>query len=211
MSLVFDTVIIVFLYVMFGLSHTVLASRNLKRKIAESLGDKIAFYRLFYNVSSMIFLLALYEVAPKPDVIIYDLDYPYDIIILGLQIFALIGFVWTLKYFDGNEFLGINQVRRYFNDSYNVADLDEQSQLVTNGAYKICRHPIYFFSILILGLRPTMDFFYLVSFICITIYFYAGSIFEERKLEQVFGVRYSNYKKDVSGIIPVKLFFKRKP
>jgi len=51
--------------------------------------------------------------------------------------------------------------------------------------------------------RPTMDLFYVVFFLCLVIYFYIGSYFEEEKLAKHFGEIYTDYKKSVPKIFPV--------
>ncbi len=75
-----EVISIILLFTLFAYSHTWLASLKIKRALAEKLGNKIAFYRLFYNVSSVIFFMAFYAVSPKPDIIVYDLRFPFDII-----------------------------------------------------------------------------------------------------------------------------------
>ncbi len=206
MNLLFDGIVIVGLFAIFGVSHSVLASNGVKRRILEQFGNKIAFYRLFYNLFSTVVFFAIYYFSPKPDVYIYDLDYPFDIIIVILQIFALIGFFWAGSFIDVREFLGIKQIQRYFNGTYNPDELDEHLTFIVEGPFKYSRHPIYFFSILFLGLRPQMDFFYFVFFLSMVAYFIIGSKFEEKKLIERFGVRYINYKKTVPAIVPYKIF-----
>ncbi|MBM4172013.1 MAG: hypothetical protein FJ214_09120, partial [Ignavibacteria bacterium] len=177
-----NVLLIILLFALFALSHTWLASAKLKSVLAESIGEKIAFYRLFYNLSSLIFFSFFYILSPKTDIIVYDLQFPFDIITFALQVLSLVGFFWASKSINLNEFLGIAQIKRLINKEYDLSDLDEKQELNISGAFKFVRHPIYFFSILFLGLRPTMTLFYLTMLICIVIYFYVGSIFEERKL-----------------------------
>lgn len=203
--LVDSIIITVLFWGLFSIIHSILASNKLKRKIKEKAGNRIAFYRLFYNVLSLITFLAFYALSPKPNYVIYDLNYPYDLIMAGLQIIALILLVWITKYMDVKEFIGISQIRRYLNGTYNPEDLDEQSELKIEGPYKLSRHPIYFFSILFLIFRPTMDLFYFTMVINLIIYFYVGSIYEERKLTEVFGDAYREYQKKVPRILPIKI------
>ncbi|MFA3783669.1 isoprenylcysteine carboxylmethyltransferase family protein [Melioribacteraceae bacterium 4301-Me] len=205
MSFLLDVLLIILLFTFFGFSHTFLASNKVKRLIAQRAGNLIAFYRLFYNISSLIIFMFVYFEAPKPDIIIYDLHYPYDIITFAFQIISLFGLLWAARSVDVTEFLGVAQIKRYLNKEYNAEELDEIQRFNTKGAYKYMRHPIYFFSILFLSLRPTMDLFYLVMLICIIIYFYVGSIFEEKKLVEKFGDEYIEYQKRVPRIIPIKL------
>ncbi len=202
----FDVLIILFLFFLFGLTHSILASRKFKLYLTKKLGNKIAFYRLSYNLFSFLILYLFFVIAPKPDIIIYDLPAPYDILILVLQFVSLAGFFWSIKYFSGKEFLGISQIKRYFNNEYNIKELDEQLTLRISGPYKYSRHPIYFFSILFLLFRPIMDLFYVTLFVCIVSYFYIGSFYEEKKLVEKFGEFYKNYQKQVPRIFPAKIF-----
>lgn len=208
MSLFFDVLLTFFLFALFGISHTILASRNLKQKIAEQAGDKIAFYRLFYNISSFILFLAVFALSPKPDVIIYDLHYPVDMIVFGIQVASLFALIISAKYIDVAEFIGIAQIQRYFSGKYNAAELDENTTLKYEGMLKYSRHPIYFFSILIISFRPSMNLFDLLLCITLTIYFIIGAKFEERKLVDKFGESYVKYQKEVPMFVPLK-FFKR--
>jgi protein-S-isoprenylcysteine O-methyltransferase Ste14 len=162
MSLIFEVFIIVGLFTLFSISHTLLATTKIKNKIIEKVGTKIAFYRLFYNVSSNV-----------------------------------------------KEFLGISQIKRYLKNSYNIEELDEHSTMVIKGPFKYTRHPIYFFSICFLTLRPVMDLFYLILLLCIIIYFYIGSIYEEKKLIEKFNGKYEDYQKRVPRMVP-SMVFKRK-
>lgn len=200
-----DILLIVLLFSLFAYSHTWLASRKLKIALAEKIGDKIAFYRLFYNVSSMVFFAAFYLLSPKPDVILYDLQFPYDIITFVLQVLSLAGLVWTFSQFDSKEFLGISQIGRLMSGTYSTDSLDEKQELKFDGAFKYTRHPVYLFTILFLGFRPQMTLFYFILFVCCVIYFYVGSIYEERKLAEVFGEKYREYQKRTPRIFPFRL------
>jgi protein-S-isoprenylcysteine O-methyltransferase Ste14 len=204
-----NVLLIIIFFALFAFSHTWLASNKLKLKLAESIGEKIAFYRLFYNLSSLLFFGFFYILSPKPDIIIYDLQFPYDIITFALQVLSLAGFYWASRSINLNEFLGIAQINRFINKEYNPSDLDEKQEFNNTGAFKFVRHPIYLFSILFLGLRPTMTLFYLIMFLCIVAYFYVGSIFEERKLVERFGEKYLEYQKIIPRIFPVNIFKKR--
>ncbi|MEW6652587.1 MAG: isoprenylcysteine carboxylmethyltransferase family protein [Bacteroidota bacterium] len=200
-----DLLFIVFLFSLFAYSHTWLASRELKERLAKKIGDKIAFYRIFYNFSSVLAFLAFLAIAPKPNTVIYDLQFPFDMITFALQVLSLIGLIWAFSQIDTKEFLGISQIIRYFNGAYSVETLDEKRELKLGGAFKYSRHPVYLFSILFLGLRPQMSLFYLTLFICLVIYFYAGSIYEERKLVEIFGDSYKEYQKRTPRIFPFRL------
>ena len=204
MDLVLDVTIIVVLFAVFGYIHSLLASEKIKFQFKNSFGDLIAFYRMLYNVLTLISLYLIYLISPKPHVKIYDLQYPYDIIILIPQFLSLAGIIWTFRYICFKEFLGLDQINRFIEKRYNT-ELDEEFTLRIEGPYKFSRHPIYFFSMAFFLFRPTMDLFYLTFFLCIVAYFYVGSYYEEKKLVRQFGEIYENYRKEVPRIIPFKL------
>ncbi len=201
MSYVIDVLIIFLLFAAYAGVHSVLASNRVKESFKKNFGNLIAFYRLGYNLLTIVSLYFIYELSPKPHVIIYDLPKPFDMLILIPQFIALIGLFWAFKYICVKEFLGINQATRYFQKKYS-SELDEEMTLVIGGPYKYSRHPIYFFSIMFLLFRPTMDLFYLTFFLLIVVYFYIGSYYEEEKLVRSFGEIYTRYQKSVPKIFP---------
>ena len=205
MSYVFDVIFIVILFAIFGYTHSLLASLKIKIWFRKTLGDLIAFYRLFYNLVGLLSVYLIYELSPKPHIIIYDLPNPYDLIILIPQLLSLTGVFWAFQYICFKEFLGLDQIKRFIEKRY-TTELDEEFTLRIEGPYRYSRHPVYFFSITFLLFRPVMDLFYLTFFICIVAYFYIGSYYEEKKLVRQFGEIYENYKKEVPAIFPFKIF-----
>ena len=210
MNYAIDVLIIIFLFTLYGALHSVLASDKVKELFKKKFGELIAFYRLAYNVIAIILLYLLWEISPKPLTIIYDLPNPFDLFTLIPQLIALAGLVWTIKYICFREFIGLSQVKRYLKKNY-TSELDEELTLRIEGPYRYSRHPVYFFSIMFLLFRPAMDLFYLTVFLCIVIYFYIGSFYEEKKLIKNFGKIYSTYKEFVPRIFPVKFFHPYSP
>ncbi len=194
MILVIDVIIIILLFALFGYIHSLLASIKIKVWIKKRFGELISFYRLLYNIFGLVSLYIIYLLSPKPHVTIYDLPNPYDLIILIPQFLSFAGLFWAFRYICFREFLGIDQIKRYFEKNYST-ELDEEYTLRIEGPYKYTRHPVYFFSITFLLFRPVMDLFYLTFFVCIVAYFYIGSYYEEKKLVKQFGDIYKEYRK----------------
>lgn len=202
MSILLDVLIIIFFFFLFALFHSVLASRKIKVFFSEKYSGLLPYYRLLYNIVSFISFYIVYSIVPKPDIKIYDLNSPWDLVILIPQFLSLAGILWTIRYFDLMEFLGVEQILKRNRELPATIELDGNKSLHFRGPYRLCRHPLYFFIILFLVFRPTMTLFYLTAFICISIYFYIGSYFEEEKLVEDFGESYINYQKTTPRIIP---------
>ncbi len=207
MQILFEILKITFLLSLFAIPHSLLASLKLKNWFRKKFGDLIAFYRLGYNVISLISFGLFFYFSPMPYQIVYEIPSPFDLIVYLFQVLSLIGLMWSIKVIDWKEFLGLSQIKRFLSKSYNE-EFDENYKFRIDGPYKISRHPIYLFSILFLALRPYMSVFYLTTLLLLILYFYIGSIFEEKKLEKLFGEVYKNYKKEVSRIFPFKWLVK---
>ena len=206
MSLAFDAAVTIILLSVFCISHSILASNKVKKLFQDRFGNGIAYYRIGYNIISVISFIIIYLSLPTINITLYDLPSPYDLIILFLQLLSLIGFIWSARYFSSGEFIGWAQIRRLREGNYDSKDLDESSTLRIEGPYKYSRHPIYFFSIVFLVMRPVMSLTYFIIVVIFVAYFYIGSVFEEKRLIEKFGEAYMNYQKSVSRIIPIKIF-----
>jgi protein-S-isoprenylcysteine O-methyltransferase Ste14 len=202
----FNVLVLLILLGIWGFVHSLLASLKVKKFIQQQLGKAIAFYRLFYNLFSLITLYLIWEYAPHPSTKIYRLNPPFDYLVLIPQFLSLIGIIWSFRYISSKEFLGLSQAERFINKEFSENELDEKMTFRIEGPYKYTRHPIYFFSILFLVFRAEMDLFYLTVVIVFITYFYIGSVYEEKKLVEVFGDVYQEYQKNVPRIFPVKLF-----
>jgi methanethiol S-methyltransferase len=206
MSLAFDLAVTIILLSLFCISHSILASNKIKRLFQNRFGKLIAYYRIGYNIISAISFIIIYLSLPTINITLYDLPSPYDLIILFFQFLSLIGFIWSARYFSSGEFIGWAQIRRLREGNYDSNDLDESSTLRIEGPYKYSRHPIYFFSIVFLVMRPVMSLSYFLIVVIFVLYFYIGSVLEEKRLIEKFGEAYTSYQKSVPRIIPIKLF-----
>lgn len=206
MNYLYDVLILIIVLGLFGYIHSFLASLKVKEFIKQQFGNAIAFYRLIYNIFSIVSLYLIWEYAPHPSLKIYKLSPPFDYLVLIPQFVSLIGIIWCFKYICFKEFLGLSQIERFLNKEYSENDLDEKMTFRIEGPYKYSRHPIYFFSIVFLVFRAEMDLFYLTMFTTFIIYFYIGSVYEEKKLIRIFGKVYEDYQKEVPRIFPIKIF-----
>jgi methanethiol S-methyltransferase len=196
--------IVIFFY-LFGVLHSYLASEETKKKFAAKYGEIIVFYRLAYNLIFLFALIIFWSIWPRTDLLIYQLYYPYDLLMLGLQFFCLLGLIYTFRFIKILEFLGFSQIYRYFKGSYQVDELDERISLRIAGPYRFVRHPVYFFTIGILLFRAEMDLFYFIFLLCIIAYFYIGTHYEEARLLKYFGERYKKYQENVPRLFPSKI------
>ena len=175
-----------------GIGHSLLASHTVKRRLEPRFGRG---YRLLYNLlAGLTFLPVLGLVGLLTDRQLYRVPEPWFWLMVVIQLAALCGAGITLLQTDILRFLGLRQLM--------TPDSLPQNRLTIAGAYAWVRHPLYFFSLLILWGNPVMTVNLLVFNLMCTGYFYIGAIFEERKLVSQFGPPYRAYQQQVPMLIP---------
>ena len=74
--------------------------------------------------------------------------------------------------------------------------------LVTSGLFRLCRHPLYLFTILAWTITPVMSLDRLAIIIYTCIYALIAIPIEERKLVHIFGQSYIDYQRRVPALVP---------
>lgn len=181
-------IILLLALALWGVVHSILASSFAK----DMLGGK-GFYRLGYNVFAAIsFLPILYLMFRLPDRAVYQVPAPWKFILLGAQgiaaLLLLIAFLQT----DPLSFIGLRQ----------LFERAKPGVLVTRGLYRVVRHPLYTFSLLLIWLSPSASQNSLTVYAGATLYTLIGAYFEEQKLIREFGDAYSRYKQNTPMLVP---------
>src|SRR5512143_3224870 len=198
---------LIFLTLMaFGAVHSLLASHEAKQCVQRLLGRNVATatYRLLFNVLAIVTILpALYLVFLLPNRELYRLPEPWASIALGLQLLAALGLLYSVYQMDAWFFLGVRQLGEppQLGVRHSI-DSTSTPQLVTNGLHRFVRHPLYTTSLIVLYLASPMSLNWLVFVIGCNVYFFVGSIFEERKLVREFGAAYRAYQQRVPRLVP---------
>jgi methanethiol S-methyltransferase len=184
----------------YGLAHSLLAAHFVKRG-AEKLGGAAArrFYRLFYNLLAGLGLLPLLAlVMILPDQKLWAIPVPWAALTLGLQAAAAWGLLKAVAQTDAWAFIGLRQM----SEPQPLVPEPGPRRLITGGWYRYVRHPLYFFSLVILWLTPWMSWNLLALVGGLSFYMLAGVWFEERKLVAEFGPAYLEYRRRTKILIP---------
>ncbi len=189
-------------FILFCASHSLFARKKFKEKLFRLFPKTRPFYRIFYNFLAVI-LLALWLVTLPGERVLYRTDGFLMLLLITIQLLALAGAIKSLKG-HGSVFMGLTQLRRYLYHGEQPQYLDEPNRgsFIQSGFYSYMRHPLYTFSMVILAASPIMTQNLLYIIICVGLYFYIGSYFEERGLIKRFGDDYRTYQKEVSRFVP---------
>jgi len=187
----------------FSILHSVLASPGAKALARQWLGQRTAdgIYRLLYNVIATLTLIPplLLAVLLPDGPPLWRLPAPLLFVTGPLQLAALGAMAISLWRVDLPRFMGLRQSFRLWAGEAEPRDLPV---LRTDGPHGWVRHPLYFFSLVVVWLLPVMTPNLLALNLGITAYFWIGSIFEERKLVQDFGEAYRAHQRRVPRLLP---------
>jgi len=176
--------------------HSLLASLRTKRLAGRIFGQAAKrWYRLGFVLTAVLTLIPLlFLLLRMPDTPLYSVAPPWRWGLMAGQLAALVLLIWTVMSTEPLDFIGIKQLRG--------AGSTYGSTLTTRGLYRLSRHPMYFTSILVMWLSPTMSVNLLTLFALMSLYFIIGSYHEEMLLVKQFGTAYEQYRKRVPRIFP---------
>jgi len=186
---------------LFALSHSILASSTVKQAMRRSFGERAyhGLYRLFYNIVATISLSIIVIYIWLEGTVIWQAPDTLKPILLFLQTIGFIGVIISLLHIRAGEFLGITQLRHYMQGK--PLPLPPEPLRAT-GLYRLVRHPLYLFALLIIWPIITITDLYLVFAIITTAYFLIGSRFEEKRMIELYGDAYRQYQKRVPWMLP---------
>ncbi|MEN8180597.1 MAG: hypothetical protein ABFS39_18525 [Pseudomonadota bacterium] len=184
------------LWLAYFLLHSWLASLQLKHWVARQHPELTPWYRLIFNGLALILLSPpvgyMWHLNSAP---LWQWHGITAWLAYGLMTLAAFGFIWSLNFYDGSQFLGLRQLRM------RIHAVEDQERFHISPLHRYVRHPWYSLG-LVLVWTQEMDPARLVSGLAITLYFIFGSFQEEKKLLVYHGEKYREYQKLVPGLIP---------
>lgn len=183
-------------WVIYFLIHSLLASLWAKRMIARHLAALMPWYRLLFNLIALLLILPpLTMLWSYRSDLLWQWQGVMAWLAYALMIASVAGFVWSMRYYDSGEFLGIRQLKRH---QHEVNDLE---QLHISPLHRFVRHPWYSLGLILIWVQD-MDPARLLSAIAVSGYLVLGSRLEENKLLDLHGETYRDYRRRVPGLIP---------
>ncbi len=197
-----DYVILIALWIGWCFLHSSMISLSVTKYFKDRLGKFFRFYRLFYNLVSLItFTLLYFYSGVREGSLFFRWEGGLVVFQLLLAMTGVFLFVAGGRNYDILHLFGLRQLT----PGKTKNDLSENGEMDTSGIHGITRHPWYLGGIILLwtGIREIYVSTFIVNII-LTIYLVIGTILEERKLVIEFGETYRNYQKKVSMLLPFK-------
>ena len=168
-------------WVLYFVIHSVLASLLVKTWVARQWPGLMPWYRLFFNATAGILILVpLYMTFSAPGEPVWAWRGGWFYLANGIALVAVAGFFFSLRFYDGSEFIGLRQLRE------REHRVEDQDSCHLSPRHEPVRHPRYFLGPIWISTRdmpPAM----LLTAISATLSFVIGSYLEERKLVVYYG------------------------
>ncbi len=169
-------------------------------KIQSQLGKHKAWFRIIYNIFSLITLLPVLLYWQSFDAgMVYEWNgwlLIVKYVLWGIASVYIIGGIWS---YDLAEFMGIKQLDQSETDS-------STESFSYRGIHRWVRHPWYAAVILLVWAKD-MDYADLVTAVILTNHVMVGTYLEEKKMVAAFGQSYLNYRKEVPAYFPWNRIF----
>jgi len=184
-------------WLLYFVIHSLLASLSVKNWVAARWPSKMPLYRLSFNIIAVLLLMVpLALTFAWQGAWLWQWQGAWFWVAQGMVAVAVVGFIWSMRYYDGSEFLGLRQWRE------GVESVEDQEHFQLSPLHRWVRHPWYFFALLIIWSHD-MHLGWLVSATMMTLYFIVGSRMEETKLVAYHGEVYRQYQRLVPGLVPL--------
>jgi methanethiol S-methyltransferase len=190
------------LWIAYCVIHSALISTSATTLFKRLLNNRYPFYRLFFNIFSLITLipLVLYSRAPRFQTLPFFAWSGYWRIFGYFLLFVAAALIFCgARHYSLSQFLGLRQIQQ----NRDSGAMTESGEFDAVGILRVVRHPWYLAVFILLWARDLNTATIMINAILST-YLVIGTILEEKKLVLEFGEKYREYQRTVSMFIPLR-------
>lgn len=187
------------LSIFFFAQHSIMVRKWFRARAAKFLPEP--YFAPFFGISSALALLVVLAGWQESSYMLFSAEGVYRAAFRLLFLAAVVGFGWGALSFQSFDSFGAKTLLRHVNNKPPAP-----VPLTVKGPYKIVRHPLYFFSLLMIWSSPDISADRLLFNVLWSGWIVIGAKLEEKDLVLDFGNAYRNYQKNVPMLIPWKIF-----
>lgn len=186
------------LSLLFFAQHSIMVRRFFREWLERTL--PAAFYGPVYAIVSGLALLMVMVFWQESTSTVVSFDEPINWVVRSGYFIALAGGTWCFRALGPIDPFGLTPLRDYMRGSTTAP-----TSFTVRGPYRWVRHPIYFFSILMLWSYPHLTSDRLLLNVLWTVWIVIGTVLEERDLVATFREEYREYQNSVPMLVPWRI------
>ena len=190
------------LCLIFFFQHSTMIRKGFRNHLSKRIPKH--YYSAVYAITSGVVLMMMMTFWQQSSVMLFSADGVYRLFFRILFVFSIAGFIWGTRAMAAFDPFGVKSIFFHLKNR-ELKNLP----LIILGPYKMVRHPLYLFSLLMIWSCPDISLDRLMFNILWTCWIIVGTLLEERDLVSDFGEQYQNYQKKIPMLIPFTLFNKR--
>jgi protein-S-isoprenylcysteine O-methyltransferase Ste14 len=184
-----------FLSLLFFIQHSGMIRASFRSWLSSSLPRH--YHPATYSIVSGIVLFAVVLLWQTSQTVLFQLQGPVRLLPRACSLLAIGGFIWRVRALGTIDPFGrVPIMIRLRGEQLRPQDF------VLRGPYRWVRHPLYFFTIVLIWSVPELHLDRLLFNVLWTSWIVLGSYFEEKDLVAEFGERYRCYQKTVPMLLP---------
>lgn len=187
------------LCLLFFVQHSGMIRRAFRDRLAPRVQEH--YHRALYTIASAVVLIVLVLHWQSSAMTLFSLQGIARWLMHGVFLASLLGMVWGMLALRGFDAFGNHAILHHIN-----AAGKKNMPLTIRGPYRWVRHPLYFFTLVMIWSNPDLTLDMLLFNVLFTAWIVVGTCLEERDLVTEFGQPYQAYQRSVPMLIPYRFF-----
>lgn len=184
---------------LFFLQHSGMVRERFQKRIQQYIPKEYTPAVYASASGAVLWLMMLLWQSIQPPVL--QMENPFRILARIFFLFSIAGSIWGNVALQALDPLGIHAVLRYLRNSQ-----PRVMPFMISGPYRWVRHPLYFFSLVMIWACPDWTMDRLMFSLLWTAWLIMGTFLEERDLVKAHGQNYQRYQQEVPMLIPRRLW-----
>ena len=186
------------LCLLFFVQHSAMVRKNFRKRL--SLVLPVQFHGALYTVASGVVLIVLVLFWQNSEPPLVSLQGISRWFAYGAFFTSLMGMIWGMYALHSFDVFGNQEILANIRAAH-----VRTMRLAIRGPYRWVRHPLYFFTLVMIWSCPDITMDRLLFNTLFTIWIVIGTLLEERDLVAEFNETYQDYQRRVPMLIPWKL------
>ena len=182
----------------FFIQHSGMIRKSVRRHLVKIIPPH--YQSACYAIASGVVLLSLVVFWQASAYTLVDIQGPFRWLLRGVFFLSMAGFFWGTQSLGTFDAFGLKPILAHMGGTR-----EPSMPFVIRGPYRWVRHPVYFFTLILIWSCPTLSADRLLFNGFWTAWMWVGTILEERDLVAHFGAAYRDYQAKVPMLIPWRI------